>query len=103
LSFQRIAAIREAFFPAGGTPQLNFALSPAPGSDPSAALLIGGTSVGKDPNQASSFSWSSGLSVASLSFDNQASARNPANIFKLTNPNAGQQPQLQFNGSWAFF
>jgi type VI secretion system protein ImpL len=86
-SFQRVAAIRDAFFPSGGEPQVSFSLSPAAGSDTTATLMIGGTPVGKDAGRPTAFTWpgADNLSAASLSFGGQP------------------VPTLQASGPWALF
>ena len=97
--FQRIAAIRDAFFPTGGAPQLSFSLAPAAGGEPAATLAIGGTTVSKDVNQAASFNWpgGGGLSAASLSFEDQGGFQFPG----LTTRAQAAGPALQFSGPWA--
>ncbi len=107
--FQRVAAIRDAFFPFAGAPQVSFSLAPSAGSDPGATLTIGGTTVSKDPNQAASFNWpgSGGLSAASLTFDDQAAQQQQTNPLAGLATAAAAAPQaasgLQASGPWALF
>jgi type VI secretion system protein ImpL len=93
-SFQRAAAIRDAFFPAGGgPPQLRFSLAPAPGNGNGTGdgtkLQLGATPVGKDAGQATSFTWpgADGMGAAALQFESSPGA--PA--------------ALQASGPWALF
>ena len=86
--FQRAAAIRDAFFPAGGgPPQLRFTLAPAPGNG--TKLQLGATPVGKDAGQATSFTWpgADGMGAAALQFEGSP----------------GAVPALQASGPWALF
>lgn len=69
--FQRAAAIRDAFFPAGPQPQIRFDIVPAPGSD-AAALTLGSTTIATDGTDArqASLTWpgTDGLNPARIVF-----------------------------------
>lgn len=69
--FQRAAAVRDAFFPAGPQPQIRFDLIPSPDSDP-AVLTLGSATVattGPDARQVS-LSWpgADGMNPARIAF-----------------------------------
>jgi type VI secretion system protein ImpL len=88
-SFQRAAAIRDAFFPLGGNqPQLRFTLQSEAGAGSAQPVLtLGTTSTG--PGTVTSFIWpgTDGMSNVSLRAD--------------TAP--GSAPVLQESGPWALF
>jgi type VI secretion system protein ImpL len=88
-SFQRAAAIRDAFFPLGGNqPQLHFTLQAEVGvGSAQSVLTLGTTSAG--PDTVTSFTWpgTDGMSNVSLRTD--------------TAP--GTAPALQESGPWALF
>ena len=91
-SFQRIATIRDMFFPLGGMqPRLRFTLTPDPdsGSDVPAILTLGALSIRTDTGHSTSFTWpgADGMSDAELKFDSK------------DGPAAG----LQAQGPWALF
>jgi len=88
-SFQRAAAIRDAFFPTGGPPQVHFAMVPKAGTGETATLTLGTTSVGADADHATSLSWpgADSAGTASLQF-----GKTPAD-----------GPILQASGPWALF
>ncbi len=88
--FQRAAAIRDAFFPAGGTgPQIRFTLTPASSGAEKATLALGNTSIATDTPRTASFTWpgNDGMSDAGLHFGTAADAA----------------PALQASGPWALF
>ncbi len=88
-SFQRAAAIRDAFFPAGGPPQIHFTLTLKPDASEAATLTLGAASVSPDADHATAFSWPGGdaASTASLQFGKTSS----------------DGPALQASGPWALF
>jgi type VI secretion system protein ImpL len=90
-SFQRAAAIRDAFFPLGGNqPQLRFTLQPGAGTgSASPVLMLGNTSTGTGDGLVTSFVWpgADGMTNATLRFDAAP----------------GAAPALQESGPWALF
>ncbi|HYZ65001.1 MAG TPA: type VI secretion system membrane subunit TssM [Acetobacteraceae bacterium] len=89
-TFQRAAAIRDAFFPAAGPPQVRFTLTPLVGAADSevATLTLGTVSVSTDSARPVQFTWpgSDGASTATLQFGR-----------------TGGAPDLQASGPWALF
>lgn len=88
-SFQRAAAIRDAFFPTGGPPQVHFTMAPKPGAGETATLTLGTASVSADADHATALSWpdAGNGSTASLQFGKA--------------PPDG--PAFQASGPWALF
>jgi type VI secretion system protein ImpL len=92
VQFQRAAAIRDAFFPAGSQPQIRFDLVPSPDSDP-AVLTLGGTTIptsGPDVRQAS-LTWPG------------ADGMNPARIVFGTAADDAGGGSIGATGPWALF
>lgn len=109
--FQRAAAIRDAFFPAGGNqPQIRFDLAPASAADGSgpATLTLGGTTIATAGDQArqASLTWpgADGMNPARISFD-QAVADSGPGLIPGGAPAAGGLGggSIGASGPWALF
>lgn len=90
-SFQRAAAIRDAFFAGGGAAQIRFTLRPLAGNTSHAVFALGATTLATDAADPVTFTWplAAGASTASVRFPGKK--------------NADAAPALTERGSWALF
>lgn len=114
-SFQRAAAIRDAFFPAGGQPMVAFTLRPDP--DDKATLTLGAVSVGGTAGPGPvSMTWpgADGIARTTLRFDQapantaadtpgSKAAGKPADRKPTGAKPVDGRPAFETDGPWALF
>jgi type VI secretion system protein ImpL len=104
--FQRVAIIRDMFFPlGGGQPQVRFTLTPVAGSSAKATLTLGATSVATDATRPVTFTWpgADGMASASLTFDAGGKAGEDQGSKQGSNPGDAAGQGVQATGAWALF